>query len=325
MSPLVSVIIPTYNYAHFIGQAISSVLNQTYPKDRLQIIVLDDGSTDSTTDVVKSYVDNGKIQYYKQQNQGKANATKNALRYCTGKYVFNLDADDFFVPSKIKSFVEMFESDPEIVHIGSIARLLFEESGEMVDENVPVEFLDKPVLGKELLKKFYQNNVLFGGGSTYCAKTSVLKSIEIPDDVDMYVDEFLLIAVLPHGKSYLFSVPFSIWRVHNTNYSVGKISKEKQSIKVNRMIKSSSAVLGYLQRNGFDKDLINIYRLQDATRKISFKESIDEKKAKDILKYASEVFFSIRPPSHLIAKYHVLKRLIPMPLFKMMKRVRAAF
>src|SRR5678815_4359285 len=122
MSPLVSVIIPTYNYAHFIGQAISSVLNQTYPKDRLQIVVLDDGSTDSTTEVVKSYVDNDKIQYYKQQNQGKANATKDAGGYCTGKYVFNLDADDFFVPNKIKSFVEMFESDPEIVHIGSIAR-----------------------------------------------------------------------------------------------------------------------------------------------------------------------------------------------------------
>jgi len=59
MTPLISVIIPTYNYANYIVEAITSVLNQNYPTDKIEIIVVDDGSTDNTEETLKPFVDEG--------------------------------------------------------------------------------------------------------------------------------------------------------------------------------------------------------------------------------------------------------------------------
>jgi glycosyltransferase involved in cell wall biosynthesis len=153
MKPLVSVIIPTYNYAHFIKKAIGSVLQQTYPIELIEIIVVDDGSTDNTEEILKDWIERGTVRFYYQQNSGKANATKNAIKYCTGKYIFNLDADDYFLPQKIERYVELFEKDESIVHIGSAARLVFEETGKTLNENPPAVILEKMMDGKELLKK----------------------------------------------------------------------------------------------------------------------------------------------------------------------------
>ena len=101
MTPLISVIIPTYNYANYIVEAITSVLNQNYPTDKIEIIVVDDGSTDNTEETLKPFVDEGRIVFYSQQNQGKASATYFGIQNCTGEYIFNLDADDYFLPNKI--------------------------------------------------------------------------------------------------------------------------------------------------------------------------------------------------------------------------------
>jgi uncharacterized phage-associated protein len=76
----------------------------------------------------------------------------------------------------------------------------------------------------------------------------------------------LLLAILPCGKSYLFSEPFSAWRIHGLNYSVRNETKEKQVAKTNRLMKSSFAVLEYIQKNNYDKQILTIYRLQNATR-----------------------------------------------------------
>src|SRR5437764_1056295 len=103
MYPLISVIIPTYNYARYIGEAIYSVLQQDYPKDKKEIIVFDDGSTDNTKDILNEFIENKTIRYFYQDNNGKASATYKAIQKASGKYIFNLDADDYFLPGKIKS------------------------------------------------------------------------------------------------------------------------------------------------------------------------------------------------------------------------------
>ena len=111
MSLSVSVLIPTYNYAERIIEAIKSVLNQRYPSSLIEIIVVDDGSTDNTQEVLNELVDNKSIKYFYQSNQGKASATIKAIKESTGDIIFCLDADDSFLPGKIQKTVEIFEQN----------------------------------------------------------------------------------------------------------------------------------------------------------------------------------------------------------------------
>jgi glycosyltransferase involved in cell wall biosynthesis len=91
----VSVIIPTYNAAEFIAEALDSVLAQTY--DDLEVIVVDDGSQDSTADIVSEYAG---VTLIRQSNSGAAAARNRALQEATGDYIAFLDADDLWLPDK---------------------------------------------------------------------------------------------------------------------------------------------------------------------------------------------------------------------------------
>ncbi len=317
--PLVSVIIPTYNYTDYIIEAIDSVLKQTYPKNKIEIIVVDDGSTDDTYSKLEKLIEQNTIKYYFQENKGKANATFNAIKKCTGKYIFNLDADDYFFEDKITEYVKVFENDNEIVHVGTAAKFLYQTQNLLITEKLPKDILGKPLYGKWLLHRFYSSNMFFGGGTTYAAKASVLKTIIIPDAVDMYIDEFLLLAVLPLGKSFFIEKPLSVWRIHKNNFSVYADFKENRIKKDERLLKSSAAVLKYLLENNFDDYLVKIYQLQDATRQIAFKEISNNKKISDIYNYAVKVFFNIKPGLRLINKYHVINRLVPLNMLKLIK------
>jgi glycosyltransferase involved in cell wall biosynthesis len=320
--PTISVIIPTYNYAHYIEEAVNSILRQTYPLEKIEIIVVDDGSTDNTKQVLQPFIEKNEIAYYWQENRGKANATSAAIKKCTSKYIFNLDADDYFFPDKIAAAVKIFESDESIVHVGAPATYTNQETGVTAIENIPPDLLGKPLDGDRLLDRFYTDNILFGGGSTYAARTSALKKINIPDGVDMFIDEFLILALLPFGKSYFTEQSLSAWRMHTSNYSGSAANYEKQVTKEKRLLKSSAAVLSYITENGFNKKLIKIYRLKDATMKISFKETIRNKKYSDIIKYSSEVFFKLKPNWKVMMNYHVMNRLIPSGLFRFLKKIK---
>lgn len=104
--PNVSVIIPTYNRADLVIGAIESALSQTY-KD-LEIIVIDDGSTDDTRARIKPYLD--KVQYYYQDNKGKSVATNRGIGRAAGKWIAILDSDDLWLPEKLKFQLEALQN-----------------------------------------------------------------------------------------------------------------------------------------------------------------------------------------------------------------------
>ena len=95
---LVSIVIPTYNRAHMLGSAIQSVLDQTY--DDWELIVVDDGSTDDTRELVSRY-DDERIQYIYQDNKKLPGARNTGIRAGTGEFVAFLDSDDLFLPGKL--------------------------------------------------------------------------------------------------------------------------------------------------------------------------------------------------------------------------------
>jgi glycosyltransferase involved in cell wall biosynthesis len=106
----VSVIIPCYNTAKYLTQAIESVLKQTFSD--FEIIVVDDGSTDNTPEVVKSFEDDH-IHYIYQKNKGLAGARNTGIRHSNGRYITFLDADDYLLPNKLKDQVTFLQEHPQ--------------------------------------------------------------------------------------------------------------------------------------------------------------------------------------------------------------------
>ena len=319
MLPLVTVIIPTYNYAVYILDAITSVLHQNYPKEKIEIVIVDDGSTDNTKEVLKDLIDDGTVHYYFQSNKGKASATAEAVMRSSGKYIFNLDADDYFFAKKIKTVVDIFEKYPDVVHVSAPANFVNQESGKTVTEQFPEDIVEHPLDGLLLLERFYDYHILYGGGSTYCARASVLKTIVVPNDVDMYTDEFLIMAILLYGKSFFLREPLSVWREHSANYSGGVNTKEKKIKKGERLLRSSAGMLRYVENHPFSNRIKRIYRLIDETRQMAHREMTGQKSLRDIIRYGRQIFFVIKPDWELIKKYHVLNRMIPQSIYKIAK------
>jgi glycosyltransferase involved in cell wall biosynthesis len=109
---LVSVIIPSYNMAHFLPQAVQSALAQTYSNVEVQII--DDGSTDNTPEVVRQWEGNARVRVHRQANGGLSHARNQAIALTRGAFVALLDADDIWVPQKLALQMVLFRDRPEV-------------------------------------------------------------------------------------------------------------------------------------------------------------------------------------------------------------------
>src|ERR1700722_7615701 len=107
--PKVDVIIPAYNAAKYLPIAIESVLAQTFEDWR--ILLIDDGSTDNTADIVASYQERlgSKLVYIKQSNGGEWGARNNGIRHATAEFLALLDADDVWLPCRLAESLKSFE------------------------------------------------------------------------------------------------------------------------------------------------------------------------------------------------------------------------
>jgi len=113
--PTVSVVIPTYNRASYILDAIESVALQTYTD--IEIIVVDDGSADQTSDLLQPLIAAGKIHYIYQDNQGVSSARNHGIRLARGKYIAFLDSDDIWDSSKLDVQTAFLDSNLEVAMI----------------------------------------------------------------------------------------------------------------------------------------------------------------------------------------------------------------
>jgi len=121
-APKVSVLIPTYNYAHYLDDTIQSVLKQTYTD--FELIIVDNCSTDNTDEVVKKYLNDKRVSFYTNEtNVGLVGNWNKCLEYARGKYIKFLCADDMFHPGLLEKFIPVLEQFPDVSIVSSYCEI----------------------------------------------------------------------------------------------------------------------------------------------------------------------------------------------------------
>ena len=164
--PNASIIIPVYNGAAYVGRAIDSVLRQT--EQDLELIVVDDGSTDGTRDVVAA-VSDPRLTFISQANAGPSAARNAGIAASTGPWVGFLDADDWWLPEKLATHLRVGRERPGLGLIHSSV-VVFDESEKFLE--VLVAWADGPTLEPLLF-----GNIVVGGGSSVTIRREVLDEV----------------------------------------------------------------------------------------------------------------------------------------------------
>ncbi|WP_348823507.1 glycosyltransferase family 2 protein [Flavobacterium aestuarii] len=120
--PLISVVMPVYNCALYIEDAIDSILNQTI-RD-FELLIIDDASTDGTSEIIKKYSDPRIRTIYKPINQGVSQATNDGFKIANGKYIARMDGDDISVKERFEKQLTVLENNPNVLVCGGLVKYL---------------------------------------------------------------------------------------------------------------------------------------------------------------------------------------------------------
>jgi len=121
--PLVSIIIPTFNRAHYLLEAINSIFAQNYKN--IEIIIVDDGSTDNTSKIINLH--NKQLHYIYQENGGQAAARNKGIAIAKGKYLAFLDSDDLWTSNKLHKQIRYMQKHPEVKILFGLVQQFCEE------------------------------------------------------------------------------------------------------------------------------------------------------------------------------------------------------
>jgi glycosyltransferase involved in cell wall biosynthesis len=130
--PKISVIIPTYNRADLVSRAIESVIDQTYQD--WELLVVDDGSTDNTKEVVEKFVKkDSRIKYFLQSNQGASSARNFGIKNSRGDFVAFLDSDDLYLPDNLEKKIAILSTHQEVVLVNGFSWMVSAVSGKFIN------------------------------------------------------------------------------------------------------------------------------------------------------------------------------------------------
>lgn len=133
-NPKISIITPTFNRSDFIAQAIQSVLDQDY--GNFEHLIVDDGSTDNTKEVIEPFLADQRLRYFYQENQGQSAARNLALAHASGDFICFLDSDNSWLPEKLGNQLEEFRRHPEVDVIYGDCITIDENGNEISRDNM---------------------------------------------------------------------------------------------------------------------------------------------------------------------------------------------
>ncbi len=246
--PLITVLIDTYNYGHFIEEAVDSVFGQDFPLEEIEILVIDDGSTDDTSERVKKY--GSQIEYLTKLNGGQASAFNLGITKARGEIVALLDADDYWLPPKLARILAEFQRDPAV----GMVHHRMQEKDVITGEVRSSEFI--PLSGN--LSANRKSILAFNptATSSLAFRRAVLeKIVPIPEAITIQADGYIQALAPFLATVAAVDESLGVYRIHGSN--LYHLSQPRQDIeRRNRRAVTLQAVVKGLRdwfpSHGFD-------------------------------------------------------------------------
>lgn len=209
----ISVIIPCFNRQDFIAATLDSVLAQSHPVD--QVLVIDDGSSDNTVNIVQAYArqTGSPIQLIQQKNAGPSAARNLGLAHARSELIAFLDADDLWLPSKIERQVACLEAHPQAA--GVYCRMFqFHAQLDDLGRRQPQNQMDDPSLEHLLLTMCIQS-------STTLIRRSALEGLRFDESIRAAEDSLFFADIRLRGTWRMIDEPLTAYRVHGIQLTAG--------------------------------------------------------------------------------------------------------
>lgn len=264
--PTISVVIDAYNQENFIEQAISSVLSQDFSADEMEIIAVDDGSTDRTGKIIQEFAP--RVRLIQKENGGQASAFSAGIAEARGEFVALLDGDDYWLPGKLTRILQEFRKSPEagMVYHG----FFWASNGQLRDAKIPGSsgFISAS------LKSLLSYELRHPTCTLAFRRTILQRLLPVPEPLVIQADAHLFATVIFLAPIVYIEQPLAAYRVHEGNASLGWFaepsseqtpnsrSDPQTKARLYRSIVTTRAigegVCDWLRKNGFDPESANL-------------------------------------------------------------------
>ena len=211
--PFVSVLIDTYNHERFIEEAIVSALEQDFPPSDREILVVDDGSTDRTPEIIRKFEPH--VRLLRKENGGQASAFNAGIPECSGEIIAFLDGDDWWTQSKLSRVAETMRADAAI---GMVGHAIIESFQDGALRTIPVDHAQRFQLDSPVSAKHFSRNRCYFGTSRLALRTKIARRVlPIPYSLSIEADEYLFTIGACLGDSVILTDSLTHYRIHGGN------------------------------------------------------------------------------------------------------------
>jgi hypothetical protein len=246
-APYITALIDTYNRERFIAEAIESVLQQDFPALEMEILVVDDGSTDATAEVARRYRE--RVRYIPKANGGQASALNLGFEQSRGEIIAFLDADDVWMPRKLRCLAEEFAKHPEAGLVYHPCRYFTADKEAWGEETSFTAFSGHLPERPEVM-------IQLSGMTTSAValrRSTARELMPIPERIRVFADSYLMATAIFAAPVVGLDEPLTGYRVHGGNLTS---FSEPDPVRTRQSEASFRAALeetqGWLERHGFD-------------------------------------------------------------------------
>ncbi len=251
--PLITALIDTHNHERFIARAIESVLDQKVPQDGLEILVVDDGSTDRTPEIVEKFAP--RVRLLRKANGGQGSAFNAGVPEARGEYVALLDGDDWWDSAKLGAILEAFAQRPEIGTVGH-GFVLTDEEGQAIERTAPesAELLD--FTSSANIARFWPLRCFFGTSRVVYRRDVLQRILPVPESIIIEADEYLWTIALALRPGLVLDQALTFYRMHGANlYMVGAEDQVRGRHKYESLVSLANALAERLPALGVTAEL----------------------------------------------------------------------
>ena len=211
--PFTTVLVDTYNHQLFIEDAINSILTQDFPPSETEILVVDDGSTDSTPEIARKFAP--RVRLLRKTNGGQASAFNAGIPEARGEIIAFLDGDDWWAPGKLTAVTEAFVANTSIGLIGHGVTEVYPDGRQRTE--VPREVSRFRITSTEEAKTFRMRRGFFGT-SRMAYRRELLRRIgRVPEKLTFEADEYLFTLAALLADVMILKESFTFYRLHDRN------------------------------------------------------------------------------------------------------------